>query len=102
RGRVKQATTPATAHRVARRRDFAKLLQRREPRRCRILAALEPLLDADGEVTTNLFVEVVVVRPHAYSLPADAGFMTRPIASTSCDHRSRSRDSCAFPAAVSS
>ena len=35
------------------------------------------------------------------SCAGTAGFMTRPIASTSCDHRSCSRDSCAFPAAVS-
>ena len=93
---------PDTSHRVACERDVAEFLQRRQPRGCRILAALGAFLDAESQMTANLLVEVVPVGPHLrYSLLAGAGFSTRPIASTSCDHRSRSRDSWAFPAAVS-
>ena len=64
---------------------------------------------ARGYVLKNMppkdLVEVVRVRdvgPHApYSL-ARAGFITRPIASTSCDQRSCSRNSWALPAGVRS
>ena len=101
-GRVDPARAPDASHRIARERDVAEFLQRRQARGGRILAALDPFLDADRQMAANLVVEVVLVGPHLrYSLLAGAGFITRPIASTSCDHRSCSRDSWAFPAAVS-
>jgi hypothetical protein len=62
----------------------------------------EPLVSELPRMAANFLVEVVLVGPRLrYSSLAGAGFITGPIASTSCDHRSRSRDSWAFPAAVS-
>ena len=53
-------------------------------------------------MAADFLVEIVVGSgPTRYSLLVRAGFMIRPIASTSCDQRSCSRDSCALPAAVS-
>src|SRR5262249_26743577 len=101
-GRFEHARTPDRAYGLACEGDVAEFLQRREPRGRRILAAVDALLDADGEMAADFFVEIVIVRDakgHAYSSLA-RGFMTRPIASTSCDQRSRSRESCALPAAV--
>ena len=101
-GRVEPAAAPDAPHRIARERDVAEFLQRGQASGVGILAALDPLLDAEGQVAANLVVEVVARRAASrYSLLAGAGFMMRPIAFTSCDHRSCSRDSWAFPAAVS-
>jgi hypothetical protein len=105
RGVVEPAGAPDAPDRVACERDVPEFLQRREAGRFWILAALDPLFHAEGHVAANLVVELVAVgdvRPHGrYSLPAGAGFMMRPIALTSCDHRFCSRSSWAFPAVVS-
>ena len=101
-GRVEPAAAPDAPHRVARERDVAEFLQRRQASGFGILAALDPFLDAEGQMAADFVVEIVARRAACgYSLLAGAGFMMRPIASTSCDQRSCSRDSWAFPAAVS-
>ena len=60
-GRVEPAMAPDASHRIARQRDVAEFLQRRQASGARILAALDPLLDADGKMAANLVVEVVDV-----------------------------------------
>ena len=97
--RFDPARAPDLAHRLLRPQQVAELLHRRETRRLGVLAALDPLLDADRDVAADLVVELVRPRPHRYSSPAVAGFITRPIASTSSDQRSCSRVSWALPAA---
>ena len=61
--------------------------------------ALRALMRVKGMAAT-VVVTLALVRAHGYSL-LGTGFITRPIAFTSCDHRSRSRDNCALPVAVS-
>src|SRR5262249_2681996 len=48
-------------------------LQRREPGGCRILAALDALPDADGEMPANLVVEIVDVERHLLLLARRRG-----------------------------
>ena len=59
---VDEAREPA--HRLARRRDVAEVTQRREPRGFRILAPLDALFHADGEMAADLLVEVTIVGTH--------------------------------------
>src|SRR5207244_7016302 len=67
-GGVEPPVAPDAADRVARERDVAEFLQRRETRGSGILAAVDPLLDADREVAANLLVEIVDVGRHALLL----------------------------------
>jgi hypothetical protein len=100
-GLVEPAWPPDAANGVARQEDVAELLQGGQARGFGILAAFDPLLDAQRQMAPDLLVELVQVWLHGrYSLPC-AGFRTRPMAWTSCDHLSRSRASWAFPVAVS-
>jgi hypothetical protein len=55
------------------RRDVAELLQRGQARGLRILAALDPLLDLEGQVAADLVVEVAVVGRMGYSFPPATG-----------------------------
>ena len=63
-GRVEPAAVPDAAHRIAHGGDVAELAQRREARRLRILAALDPLLDAEREVAADFVVEFAIVGTH--------------------------------------
>ena len=65
---VEPAIAPDASHRVARERDVAEFLPRRQSSGCRIFAAVDALLDADRQVAANLFIEVVVVRAHTLLL----------------------------------
>ncbi len=57
-GRLEPAAGRQTApHRLARQRDVAEFPQRRQARRLGVLAALDPLLDAEGQVAADLVVE---------------------------------------------
>ena len=58
--------TPDGSHRVACERDVAEFLQRRQASGTWILAALDPFLDAEGQMAANLVVEVVLVGPHVH------------------------------------
>src|SRR5207253_4063045 len=98
---IEPARSPNASNGVARREDVAEFLQGGQARRFGILAAFDPFLDAQGQVAPDLFVEFVPVRGHGRYSFLGAGFMMSPIAWTSCDHRSRSRRSWAFPAEVS-
>ena len=99
-GGVEPAAVPDAVHRVADGGDVAELAQRRQAGGLRVRAAVNMLFRAERQMTADLLVELALVRAHGYSL-LGTGFITRPIAFTSCDHRSRSRDSCALPVAVS-
>ena len=67
-GRVEPAAVPDAPHRVADGRDVAEFPQRRQASGFRILATLDPFLDADGQVAANLVVEVALVGPHGLLL----------------------------------
>src|SRR5262249_3009403 len=99
-GRLHPVRTPDGAHRIAGEGDVAEFLERRQTGRFGIIAALDPLLHADRHVAADLFVEFLVSGVHRYPFPSRAGFITRPIASTTCAQRSRSPHNWAFPAGV--
>jgi hypothetical protein len=61
---IEPPAVPHAPHRVARGRNVAKLTQRSQTSRLRILSTLNPLLHAEREVPADLFVEFAVVRPH--------------------------------------
>ena len=61
---VEPAAVPDPAHRLANRRDVAELAQCGQPRGFRILAALDPLLDAQRQVPADLVVELAQIGAH--------------------------------------
>ncbi len=101
RGRVEPAAVPDAPHRVADRRGVSQFPQRGQASGFGILAAIDSFFHAEGQMSPDFVVQLTFVGAHGYSSPACAGFMMRPIAFTSCDQRSRSRNSWALPVAVS-
>jgi hypothetical protein len=61
---VEPAAVPHPPHRVANRRHVAELAQRGQPGRLRILAAFDPLLDAERQMAADLVVELVLIGSH--------------------------------------
>ena len=82
--RIVPAAVPDAPHLVAYGGHVTKLHQRRAPRARRILASLDPLLDVDGQMAADFFVEVTFVGSHRSLLHVAesvvAGFMRRPMA----------------------
>src|SRR5262249_35172721 len=100
-GLIVPAVVPHAPHRISDICDVPEFPQRGQARGLGIGAAFNPFFDAQGHMTADFFVEFVQVRLHTrYSL-LGSGFIMSPIACTSCDPRSASRASWAFPAAVS-
>src|SRR5262249_9882804 len=63
-GGVEPAGVPDAMHGVADFADVAEFLQRGAASGGGILAALDPVLDADREMAADLVVEVAIVRSH--------------------------------------